>query len=180
MKVRPTSVMVVAWLLIAANVIVLLCDVLALSSPKTRALMENRSLPISVSYFMMFGGRSLMIASGIGMLKGQNWARFLYVIWWVIASLVAIATSTMTLRAIPGVVVFLCFVFFLFRPNASQFFLATGPVDTSHGGAKTTRTVLLVMIPIALLLLPLILTLILSGFDLLWNWLLRVALSSFQ
>jgi len=113
-----------------------------------------------------------MIASGIGMLRGHNWARFLYVIWWVISFLVAITTSMMTLRMIPGAVVFLCFVFFLFRASANQFFLATGPLDRSPGEAlKTTRTVLIV---IALLFLPFILALILFGYDLIWMWFLRI------
>ena len=177
MNVRPTSVTVVAWLLIVANVFVLFCEVLWLNDPQMRALMANRSLlPVPVSYFMTFGGLSLMIASGIGMLRGHNWARFLYVIWYVISfliSVITVTTSMITLRMIPGYVVFLCFVFFLFRPKANQFFLATEPLDRPQGETvKTTRTVLIV---IALLFLPFILALILFGYDLFWGWLFRVA-----
>jgi hypothetical protein len=173
MKERPNSVTVVAWLLIVGNVIVLFCKVPWSSNPEMRALMVNRSLPVPVSYFLMFGGPLLMIVSGIGMLKQQNWARFLYVTWWLIASLVAITTSTITLKTVPGVVVFLCFIFFLFRSEANQFFLATEPVAGSQGEvAKTTKTVLLVM---GLLFLPLILALILFGYDFFWGWLFRVS-----
>jgi hypothetical protein len=62
------------------------------------------------------------------MLKGQNWARFLYVGWGIAGFLIGITTSPVKAALIPGVVFFLLIVFFLFRPKANEFFRTTGTV----------------------------------------------------
>ena len=65
-----------------------------------------------------------MIVSGIAMLKGCNWARFLYVIWNIIWFLVGVITlpPIMMRVMIFGFVEPLIIVFFLFRPKANAFF----------------------------------------------------------
>jgi hypothetical protein len=70
---------------------------------------------------MIYVGLLVTMISGLAMLKGQNWARLLYVIWGAVGGLIGVATSPMKTAMIPGFVIYLVFVF-LFRPNANQYF----------------------------------------------------------
>jgi len=90
-----------------------------------KELMSRSIMPISIQYLMMYVGLLIMIVCGIAMLKGQNWARLLYVIWSIIGFVIGIATSPMKAAMIPGIVIFLIAVFFLFRPKAKVYFAGT-------------------------------------------------------
>jgi len=74
---------------------------------------------------MMYAGLLITLVCGIAMLKGQNWARLLYVGWSIIGFIIGMATSPMKALMIPGVIVFLVVAFFLFRPKANEYFKAT-------------------------------------------------------
>ena len=65
------------------------------------------------------------------MLKGYNWARYLYVIWSLIGFVIQIATSPVKVMLIPGFLIFLLVTFFLFRPNANAFFAPTEEPDNA-------------------------------------------------
>lgn len=129
MKVRPTSVTVITWILIVTGVLSLVTVTLTLNNPTTKELMARSPIPIPVQYVMMYVGILVSIISGIAMLKGQNWARFLYVIWGAVGFLVGVTTSPMKLMMLPGFVLFLVVVFFLFRLKANQYFTATEITD---------------------------------------------------
>ena len=128
MKVRPLSVTVIAWILIVMGVIALVSSTVMLSmlsNPQVKDLMAQNPVPIPVQFAVTYAGLLVMIVSGIAMLKGQNWGRLLYVIWSLIGFLIGVATSPMKLMMIPGGLFFAVVVFFLFRPKANQYFLAT-------------------------------------------------------
>lgn len=78
-------------------------------------LMSKDPIPIPIQHAMPYAGILIMLISGIAMLKGQNWARLLYVIWSVIGFLIGIATSSMKVALIPSFVLFLVVAFFLFH-----------------------------------------------------------------
>ena len=122
MTIRPTSVTVISWILIVMGGISLITCTLMLNNPMAKELMARNPLPLSVQYAMMYVGLLVMITSGLAMLKGQNWARLLYVVWSALGFLIGVATSPMKTAMIPGLVVYLVFVFFLFRPKANQYF----------------------------------------------------------
>ncbi len=129
MKQRPTSITVVAWILIVIAAINLVTSAVSLNNPMVQELMAKNPIPIPVQYVMLFLGLAVMLASGIGMLNGHNWARLLYVIWSAIGFVVALATSPMKAMLIPGVLSLLVFVFFLFRPAANHYFATDTPPD---------------------------------------------------
>ncbi len=122
MKERPTSITVIAWILIVMGVIALIASSISLNNPMTKDIMGRSPIPIPVQYVMMYAGLLVQLVSGIAMLKGQNWARFLYVIWSIIGLVVGFATSPMKTAIIPSVVIFLIIAFFLFRPAANEYF----------------------------------------------------------
>lgn len=122
MKKRPTSISVIAWILIVIGVISLITTTAMFNNPMARDIMAKSPLPIPVQYAMGYIGLLVMIVSGIAMLKGQNWARFLYVTWSLIGFVIGIATSPMKAAMIPGLMVFVIITFFLFRPKANEHF----------------------------------------------------------
>lgn len=125
MKERPTSISVISWILIIMGGISLVATTAMINNPAVRDLMSKSPIPIPVQYAMAYVGFLILIISGIAMLKGHNWARFLYVIYSLIRLIIDIATLPIKAAIIPGVVVFLFAAFFLFRLNANAFFAAS-------------------------------------------------------
>jgi hypothetical protein len=101
-----------------------------INNPAARGLLSKSPIPISAQYAMSYVGFLLIIISGIAMLKGRNWARFLYVICSLIGFIIDIVASPMKVAMIPGVVVFLVAAFFLFRRRANAFF---DPLEETMG-----------------------------------------------
>ncbi len=122
MKKRPTSVTVIAWILIVIGALSLVATLLTMNNPMTKDLMMRSPVPLPVQYIMMYVALAVSITSGIGMLKGFGWSRLLYVGWSVIAFSFSLATSPMKAALIPGIVLFAVVVFFLFRPAANEYF----------------------------------------------------------
>jgi cytochrome b561 len=100
-----------------------------INNPMTKKLMAMSPLPVSLQYVMLYAGLWIVIVSGIFMLQGKNWARFLYVIWCSIGAVVEIITSPMKAAMVPGLVVFAIIVFFLFRPKANAYFAPREAAD---------------------------------------------------
>jgi hypothetical protein len=122
MITRPTSVSVISWFLIVISIISLISTTMMIGNPTVTQLMEKTPLPIPIQYAMSYLGLSIMLISGIFMLKGLDWARKLYVGWTTFGLLIGIATSPMKATLIPGTVMFIVIVFFLFRPKANAYF----------------------------------------------------------
>ena len=103
---RPTSVTVVSWILILMGAVSLVGVVSTLNNPQikeqTAQLIARSSIPVPVQYAMSFGGMLVLIVSGAAMLLGQNWARFLYVVWNGVGFIVGLITSPMKLLMIPS------------------------------------------------------------------------------
>lgn len=119
---RPTSVTVIAWIIIVTSCLSLAFTASSLNNPISQELMAKSPLPIPLQIAMMYAGLGISIASGIGMLKAQNWARLLYVIWGAIGGVIGVLTSPIKVMMIPGLVILAIMAFFLFRPNANAYF----------------------------------------------------------
>ncbi|WP_437653540.1 hypothetical protein [Sorangium sp. So ce1182] len=127
MKKRPTSVTVVACILIVLGGVTALSILATFNNPMTRDLMSKSPIPIPVQYIITCAGVLNMLVCGVAMLKGHSWARLLYVIGSAIGFSIGIATSPMVAAFIPGLVVFIVVVFILFRPRANEYFTPTEP-----------------------------------------------------
>ncbi len=127
MRERPKSITVIAWFLIVTGASSVFTILISLNNPEikeliVKELIAKSSLPIYLQYAMVFVGVAVTIANGIGMLKGQGWARLLYIVWGVFGFLVGLVASPMKAALIPGAVIFAIIVFFLYRPEANQYF----------------------------------------------------------
>ena len=119
---RPISITVIAWFLIVGGVIMLITSSATLNNPMVKEIMARTPVPISVQYAMTYINILVGVAAGIGMLKKQNWARFLYVIWGAIQLLYVLFTSPMKMAFILSLLSLAIIVFFLFRPVANRYF----------------------------------------------------------
>lgn len=119
---RPKSVTVIAWVLIVTGVISVFMSLSSLNNPMVKEIMSKSPLPTSMQYAMMYIGLAVTIISGLGMLKGRGWARLLYVVWGVVGFLIGSVTSPMKAAMIPGIIVFVIVVVFLYRPASAQYF----------------------------------------------------------
>jgi len=135
MRTRPTSITVIAWILILMGGISLLTttlmigygmfDKIMIDNPAARELLSKSLIPVPVQYAMTYAASLIMFVSGVALLKGQNWGRWLYVIGTAAGFLIGIITSPLKEAMIPGFVVFVVVTIFLFRPNANKYFSDT-------------------------------------------------------
>lgn len=134
MKKRPTSVTVIAWILIVLGGISILTTTAAINNPAALEVMGKSPLPVGAQFAMTYFGLVIMVVSGIAMLKARNWGRLLYVIWTAASFGIGVFTTPVKAAMIPGLVVFVIACFFLFRPKANQYFATPespgGPQDT--------------------------------------------------
>jgi preprotein translocase subunit YajC len=128
MNKRPTSLTVIAWLLIVAGVIsfINIFVVWSQQSAQVKEMMKSSPMLFHLK-FMLSNYIAILVLwiSGIGILKRYNWARFLYAIYGIISlirSIIYFTSKPLTLKIIPIVIIFLIVVFFLFRPKANNYF----------------------------------------------------------
>src|SRR5262249_17791312 len=109
-KKRPLTVSIVSWLFIATGAIGL---VYHLREFKTSTTLQSEIVWISLL-------RLLAIVSGIFMLLGRNWARWLALAWITFHVAISILISWQ-LVAFHGALLVL-FAYFLYRPEARAYF----------------------------------------------------------
>jgi len=127
MNKRPRAVTFIGWILIAMGIFSMFATSANLKNPKVIASMQETPMPMSIQYAIITLGVMITTISGLGILKGKNWARFLYAGWGVFSFLLAMAIGTMQATMIPGLLIFLVIAYFLFRPEANAYFRHAGP-----------------------------------------------------
>lgn len=110
MTKRPLSVTIISCIYIAAGVIGLAYH---LSDFKTQHPFQSEVLWVSLI-------RLLAVVSGVFMLRGSNWARWLAMAW--IAYHVVIGAWHSLPQLLLHALFFVLFAFFLFRPQATDYF----------------------------------------------------------
>ncbi len=124
---RPTSVTVIGWILLVLGAIGFLGLLCSLGNPMARQAMAASPVPFPVQIALSAVGLGVSIVSGFFLLKGANWARFLYIVWSVAGFAFSLATSPAKLMLVPGIAIFLVIAAFLLAPKASAYF--TGKPD---------------------------------------------------
>jgi hypothetical protein len=84
---------------------------------------NNSSMPESLQYTTLVLGTSAEVMGAIGMLKGKNWARLLYVFSVLAVLLFVLASPGIDKkRMIVPSAVYAVSTLFLFRPKANEYF----------------------------------------------------------
>ena len=119
---RPTSITVIAWILIVLSAIGLLGTVMMMNNPDVIEAMAVSKLGVGTQQILAVVSSIITAICGYGMLQGKNWSRLLY----VISSLLGIALNA---YAMPmggafyfSVAIFVVICFFLYRPAANAWF----------------------------------------------------------
>jgi len=121
-KERPTSVTVIGWLLLATHALNLVTSIFTINSPMARELMDKTPIPIPVQITMLYVGIIVVIVAAAFMLRGANWARWLYIGYAAFGLAVGLITSPVKAILLPGVAVYAVVVVFLTRPKANAWF----------------------------------------------------------
>jgi hypothetical protein len=144
MNKRPTSITVIAWISIIMGGLFLIWITISL----IKGLISPSQTSPLIEYALMYAGALSYLVSGIAILRAQNWARFLFVIWQVIYFTIRMVRIPFTTSMIPAVFIFLITpAFFLFRPRANDYFagreakegkskIITGSDERLKGGRK--------------------------------------------
>ena len=122
MRKRPTSLTVIAWILIVSDTVGMVTNTILINDPKTLEIKHKILLSITSQNIKEYLGCLVVIISGVAMLRRYGWSRFLYIGWFIIVLVLEMAISPMKTMMIPSTVVFLVIVFFLFRPKVNDYF----------------------------------------------------------
>jgi hypothetical protein len=112
---RPLSITIISWLFMIFGSIALISGLLPLAGSNTAQLVAEFK-----THWMVHLSRVLQIVSGLFMLRGHNWARWLLVAW--IAFHIVIGALHSWIQFLTHVLIFSVVLFFLFRHNASEYF----------------------------------------------------------
>jgi hypothetical protein len=110
MKHRPLSVTIIGWLFIAAGAFGFAYHVIEFRS--------IRPFPYDVVWVCLL--RLLAILSGVFLLRGRNWARWLLLMW--IAYHVILSAFHSLFEVVTHTLLLVVVAYFLFRPEASSYF----------------------------------------------------------
>jgi hypothetical protein len=113
---RPTSVTVIAWILIVMSSFTLIALTM---TPDNSQLIPP---PTPLEYALICAQPLATLIAGIAMLSGRNWARLLYVIPNSIGVVLLILRFPGQAGLIPGSVIFAVITIFLFLPKANEYF----------------------------------------------------------
>lgn len=120
-KIRPTSLTVIAWLLIASSALALAGFATSHGNPLVEDVMRQSPLPLWLQYGIGYFGLAVQLVCAIAILKGRMWGRRVYTGWGFLGLVIGFATSPVKMALIPGTVLFVVIVFFLFRPAGNAF-----------------------------------------------------------
>lgn len=95
-------------------------------------MMAENPMPIPLQYVFTYLGLSISIVAGFAMLKGKNWGRLLYTVWGIIGFAVGMATSPAKVAIIPGAILFVIVVVFLFLPKANAYFASGKSLENAQ------------------------------------------------
>ncbi|MBI9075819.1 MAG: hypothetical protein JEZ02_10440 [Desulfatibacillum sp.] len=122
MKKRPLSITIISWLLIIIGLNTVFLTLLVMpTSPAVKGY-SLANLPPDLFYILAFCSAGICLFSGMFMLGGANWARYLFLVYGGGGLGWTFATTAGKGILLPGLVAFGITLFFLFKPGARAFF----------------------------------------------------------
>lgn len=119
MRKRPVSIAVISWIFIVVGIVTFVTGLLPLIDQGISELLAERPVEFLIAQFV----RTLAVVSGMGMLFGFNWARWLLVGWLGYHVILSIFHPPFELL-VHGLL-FVVVLYFLFRAQASVYFRGT-------------------------------------------------------
>lgn len=120
---RPLSVSIIGWYLLITNIFTLLSIPINLVIPNARSIIEatGRSMGFTMIVSLIVG--IIGCVSGYTILKGKNWGRMLYLIYYPVNFIIGFILYGFEATYITGIIIYLIILVFLLLPQAAKFFL---------------------------------------------------------
>ena len=118
---HPTGVIAVAILLLIEAVFSLLWIIMLYTSPVMRDIVAQTTQSIPALVFLTLVNAALSLTCGIGMLRGGNWAKMLYIGYVPVIVLLAM-TNGFRLTMLIGIIQYIIFVIILMLPSSVKYF----------------------------------------------------------
>lgn len=122
MKARPLSITIIGWLFMLFGCIALLSGLLPFTGANKAQLIAEFK-----QHWMVHLSRVAAVVSGLFMLRGHNWARWMLVAWIVFH--IVIGALHGWIQFLTHVAIFSVILFFLFRRKASEYFSGDASVQ---------------------------------------------------
>lgn len=119
---RPISVTLIGWFISVVGAILPISLIMTLADPIAQESMSKSPVPLQVQIVLFFIACPVLFVAGIGILDGNNRARWLYIGWTGFSILFAFATSPMKLLIVPGLLVYLVITALLLSAKSNEFF----------------------------------------------------------
>ena len=122
MEKRPTSVTIIAWIIIISALFSLYGITTMTRNPIAARMLAQSPLPLSVHVGFALLGSAVTLVAGYGVLKGYPWSRWLYIGWGVLSVVFSLVTVPIISVVVVTVLFLMVMAFFLFRPAANDWF----------------------------------------------------------
>lgn len=120
-KKRPTSVTVIAWIIIVTNGLSFV-TMLTYTMPEVQRALEAAGMSVAIATLWTAVGGAIGVVSGIAILKGLNWGRLLYLCFAPISIVLGWLLYGFRPTHVLTVIFYIVVLVFLTRPAASTFF----------------------------------------------------------
>ena len=117
---RPRPITLIGWLFIFTGIAGLLADLWPLVTPRAAEQLAKLQADGWADLGPAWGLRVLAIVGGVGLLKGQNWARWLLALWMVTHIAISLFHSLGEVAA--HCAIFLPILYLLFRRPSRPWF----------------------------------------------------------
>ena len=126
------AVMIIAWIEIVGGIVAQIIFAAAwFVNPHHVVVVVQSKVPFEVQTVLSEIGILIMVSTAVGMLKGLNWARSIYLVWAGLALVRAVTLFQVTPQQlvifVVGCAKYAAFLYFLMRPDANRYFRGNVP-----------------------------------------------------
>jgi hypothetical protein len=123
---RPGTVTFIAWFSIIYNIFALILTSWLANNFITKIGMDlalsRDPIPLQIHYWSIYFYILSSIGCGVGMLRGNNWARLIYTSLSIFSIVTSFLFPSSQSQAVPIAIVTSIVLFLLYRPNATRYF----------------------------------------------------------
>jgi len=126
MEKRPTSLTVIAWLIIVLSLLSVALVFAMSSNPQMVAAAQQMHMSMGLLQGWSVLGTIVNLACAYGILKGMPWSRVVYLVWGVIGLAFSFYTSPQKASVVLGGIILVVVCAFLWTNAANDWFQARG------------------------------------------------------